>query len=165
MSLLKEKGLSRKRLLAIAENFLKDGKTVRVTAGGSSMFPYLLKGDVAIIEPEKIENLKKGDVIVFKTSEKFIAHRLIRIKKDERHGLHLISKGDFRTDYDHPVTKNSYLGKITAFERNGKEISLTSENRKKVHKIMAFFSTISFPVLKVLYLTGKIRRFFRKSLH
>ena len=60
-------------------DFLDQGKELKIRLGGRSMYPFLRNGDIGLVKKICISNLKIGDVIVFKTSEKLIAHRLLKI--------------------------------------------------------------------------------------
>jgi len=78
--------------------------------------------DFLIIEPCNLISLRIGDVIAFardsdegKINDQ-IVHRIIRVVKD-----HLITKGDHNRRPDMlPVTKSNLIGKVVAFEREGK---------------------------------------------
>jgi hypothetical protein len=90
-----------------------------------------------------------GDIILYKSEAKLIAHRVISIKKfsarntqlPDRNGLHentrfsmagtsvrntqysLILRGDASYSYDEPVYTDQILGKVIAIERNGRSIN------------------------------------------
>ena len=64
-----------------------------------SMSPILLTGDIVAYTPIKIEDVKIGDVVVFKSyihwpDEKIVVHRVSEIKKDSKGNLILETKGD-----------------------------------------------------------------------
>lgn len=64
-----------------------------------SMSPTLEKGDVVAWAPTKIEDVKVGDVIVFKSylhwpEEKLLVHRVTDIKHDTKGNILLETKGD-----------------------------------------------------------------------
>jgi hypothetical protein len=83
--------------------------------------------DFLIIEPCVLENLQKGDVIAFKREDIFtdpIVHRIIHVAKD-----HFITKGDNNRRPDIlPVTESNLIGKVVAFERKGKTLSVRGGN-------------------------------------
>jgi len=63
------------------------------------MSPTLLEGDIVAYTPIKIEDVKIGDIVVFKSyihwpDEKIIVHRISEIKKDSKGNLFLETKGD-----------------------------------------------------------------------
>ena len=64
-----------------------------------SMNPTLMKGDVVAWTPTRIEDIKEGDVIVFKSylswpDEKILVHRVSDIKEDSKGRTILETKGD-----------------------------------------------------------------------
>jgi RimJ/RimL family protein N-acetyltransferase len=92
---------------------------LRFAAWGRSMWPLLRPGDTAIAEP--LDGApREGDVLVFRTGERFIAHRFIGFWPDGRLRLH----GDFALDEDPPLAPESALGRVVAIERGGRRISL-----------------------------------------
>lgn len=58
-----------------------------------SMSPTLNKGDIVLVVPCDISNVKVGDIVVFKNGDKYIAHRAIAIL--EKNGeILVVTKGD-----------------------------------------------------------------------
>ena len=105
------------------------GHSVKTIASGTSMFPFLRKGDLLTIEPLSMDEIKRGDVVVFERDEKWIAHRVIKIHSNE--GLtEFTTRGDARVSNDPPVRKENYIGLVSYLERNNKRISLTSFRKK-----------------------------------
>ncbi len=112
---------------------------MRVTVSGRSMYPYLKKGDVVIIESADINNLDTGDIIVFSSSKNLVAHRLI--KKVRTAGtLQIKCKGDFCRKYDPEVSEGDFVGRVTSYERNSKAVNLNTPYRKKIDYILAVIS-------------------------
>ena len=64
----------------ICTELLSDGKRVRFAAPGKSMYPVILDGETLIVEPIASSVVKVGDIILYKSEEKLIAHRVISIK-------------------------------------------------------------------------------------
>ena len=80
----------------------------------NSMKPIINKGDVVILK--KIDNeyneLKEGDVIVFKYQNIIIVHRLVKIIK-ENNEYYFYTKGDNNENIDNFVIKeNMIIGKV-----------------------------------------------------
>jgi signal peptidase I len=44
------------------------------------MFPFLRKGDLLTVEPVPMETIKRGDVVVFESEEKFKYHFALHFK-------------------------------------------------------------------------------------
>jgi len=89
---------------------------------GDSMKGVFRTADFLIIEPCSLISLCNGDVIAFardrdegKVNDQ-VVHRIIRIVTD-----YLFTKGDNnRTPDLLPVTKSNLIGKVVAFEREGR---------------------------------------------
>jgi signal peptidase I len=93
------------------------------------MEPILGKGDILLWSPTKIEEIKIGDIVVFKSyikwpNEKLIAHRVTNIKIDKLTDKELLeTKGDSNQwkDQDNPYMKIPYIqeddiqGKVVCF--------------------------------------------------
>ena len=96
----------------------------------NSMQPTISKGDIVLWIPTKIEEIKTGDIVVFKSyikwpNEKLIAHRVTNIKMDKlTDKLVLETKGDANQwkDQDNQYISIPYIqedniqGKIVCFK-------------------------------------------------
>ena len=81
--------------LKIIEEGIKAGSSVRLKVRGNSMSPLLLDGvDIVILHPFIPENLKTGDVILFRYREVFLLHRIIEIQGTNSLSGKIITKGD-----------------------------------------------------------------------
>ena len=100
---------------------------------------------------------KRGDIVVFKTSQKFVAHRLIRIKKA---GSDLIAycKGDSLLKYDKPFLKNEIVAKVVAVERNDRKYDYMTDKRKKRARKIAVISPYLVPMYWVAWFFYRISR-------
>lgn len=112
-------------LLEMAESLLDDNHSLMINMKGFSMFPTLRPGDVGKVEKCLAEEVKAGDILVFKSNGKLIAHRLIRKKSDKGREV-FITQGDNNSFFDQPFVNEELIGKITSFERSGKTISVDS---------------------------------------
>lgn len=89
-------------------------KYYAVTIGSESMTPNIHKGDIVILEKlnkKEMQNLKIGDILVFKSESKMIVHRIVRIIKikDE---IYFYTKGDFNESEDgFPSDTANVIGK------------------------------------------------------
>ncbi|MHC1690618.1 MAG: S24/S26 family peptidase [Bacteroidales bacterium] len=81
--------------LKIIEEGINAGSNVRLTVRGNSMSPLLLDGvDTVVLHPFIPENLKIGDVILFRYKEVFVLHRIIEIHGNNSPDGKIITKGD-----------------------------------------------------------------------
>jgi len=92
-----------------------------------SMYPTLMEGDVVAWTPIKIEDIKTGDVIVFKSfiswpDEKIVVHRVSNITTTTKGNILLETKGDKNefTDQAGPhipepyIRKSNLMGKVVS---------------------------------------------------
>jgi signal peptidase I len=86
------------------------------------MHPTIRHGDVITVEPVEPANLKRGDIILYRLQNDFIAHRLVNIEERNGCGLTFILRGDASTTCDAPVKPAQVLGKIVRVERGHRRI-------------------------------------------
>lgn len=75
-----------------------------ITSG--SMWPILNQGDLVLIEGVAKEDIKVGDVIVWKNPQGFTIHRVVRLGEDT-----LVTKGDANFTEDEPVRYDDVIGR------------------------------------------------------
>ena len=60
---------------------LQDGYKVSFSAPGHSMYPTIMANETIMVEPIDPGKVKQGDIILYRTNGRLIAHRVICIKK------------------------------------------------------------------------------------
>jgi len=95
---------------------ISKGHSVQTVASGYSMFPFLRKGDILTIEPVPMEMIKLGDIVVFERGEKWIAHRVIKIR-NSKEGFEFLLRGDTNLRFDSVVNSENYAGAVRIFKR------------------------------------------------
>jgi signal peptidase I len=124
---------------------LQDGFKVNFRAPGHSMFPTILANETIRVEPIDPSTVRSGDIILYRTNGRLIAHRVIRIKIE---ALHFIMRGDAATVCDEPVTSDQILGKVVSIERNGRSIDPYTFRHKlscwasRIERVPRIFSLI-----------------------
>lgn len=82
-------------LLILIEESIREGKSVSLTVKGNSMSPLLRDGkDVVKLVPFRPEEIKRGDVILFRYGARFLLHRIISIDRSNQEDPAIITKGD-----------------------------------------------------------------------
>lgn len=134
------------------------GYAVQTIASGYSMFPYLRKGDILTVQPIPMAKIKRGDIVVFESGEKWIAHRVIKIRNSAE-GLEFLLRGDTCVAFDPIVNEGNYVGVVSTCERNKNSISFNVTSKKINTKIHLFggiflcrFLNYSFRALNVIKL-------------
>ena len=117
----------------------KDGELF-FTNVGYSMYP-LIKQREDILHIVKTNNYKKGDIILYKSSEDhYVLHRILKIKNDV-----IICAGDHNPFKDKPITNNQVLGLLVAIKKkDGKEIDLSKHKKGRKFWYTNFFHTKAF---------------------
>jgi ATP-binding cassette, subfamily B, bacterial len=92
---------------------------------GNSMYPVLCDNDQGFVKTVNVSTLRKGDIVVFAQNGKFLAHRLVGIRQDQK-GIVFTAKGDNNRFSDKPFGKDALKGVITTYFRDGKPRNLNS---------------------------------------
>lgn len=145
--------------LSFRKKLIENNHSVKIEAAGYSMFPFMLPGDEQTISPVPIEDIAIGDVVVFEHDNKWISHRVISIQNNNNEKT-LILRGDTCIQLDPLVTKTNYIGKTTAFERNGKSINLDEQITRSKRIIQwGLMRCYFFFLLKTgMFLLSRIKR-------
>src|SRR5215211_3624562 len=106
-----------KMFLETSRELLLGGYPIRFCANGQSMKPTIKDGEVIIIEPVEPANIKRGDIIFYRTKCGVIAHRVVDIKREAGEQATFILRGDSAAASDSPVAANEILGRVVAVER------------------------------------------------
>jgi signal peptidase I len=139
----------------ISKKLLDEGYSVKLTVGGISMFPYLLNQEQVNVEPVWDKSIQIGDILVFQFDDKWVAHRLIKIK-----GSRYITNGDFCIKKDAPLLHDEIIGRVIAVYRKNKVISLNSSKRKRLNYILAKISVFLPPMVWISSKINRVRKRF-----
>lgn len=105
------------------EELLLNGMTVRIKPQGYSMYPLFIPGrDEALIEAAKPDELKRGDIALYRRSGSILVlHRIFKITDD---GFFMV--GDNQTEIEGPLRPDQIRGRLTGFIRRGHSISTSN---------------------------------------
>ena len=88
---------------------------------GRTMTPFMVEGDLVIVEPVNWDAIRVGDVITYRFEDKFPTRRVVRI--DRRAGT-LILRGDSIPGWpDFHVRREDVLGRAAVRVRNGAQLN------------------------------------------
>jgi signal peptidase len=102
------------------------------------MYPTIRENEAITVEPVVPHDVKVGDIILYRSGESVVAHRVIRIEKGEGSASHFILREDTWGTLDEPVEAEQILGKVVSVERGGRSIdpySTRAKVRLLVHTI------------------------------
>lgn len=138
------------------EHQLQEKKMYISTTSGTSMYPMLRnKKDVIVIVPNT--GLKKYDVVLYKRKDKYILHRLLKIKNGQ-----CIIRGDNLFFKEKDKKEEDIIGVLKEFYRGDKLINLNSFG----YKFYVRFWNFIYPLRYVFHLgissLKKIYHLFKK---
>ncbi|OCT11057.1 hypothetical protein A8709_04985 [Paenibacillus pectinilyticus] len=105
---------------------LKKRGWIELPAQGTSMFPFIRRGDICRFVPALATQIRRGDILLFCTPQgNLIAHRLCR-KVITNEQLTLLCKGDSNLSYDVAIQQDQLIAKMDWIKRNERIIFVTS---------------------------------------
>ena len=167
-------------LKGLVLEILKGEGPVRIVASGVSMYPFIRKGDIMVLDPfipednaetgefrrpDRRMEFGVGDPVLTKNdSHRWLIHRVIKIEKEEQTGR-IITKGDALSKADLPVRPDQVWGKITRVERGDSErkYDLGKPVRRGFDYLLALLSRMEmglFSVCRALSPGFSEQRFF-----
>lgn len=88
-----------------------------ITSG--SMWPVLKTNDLILMKGASGSDVKVGQIIIFKNSQGFTIHRLIRKEKTK-----LVTKGDANDVEDTPIDPSAVVGRVVYVGKNPVRVPL-----------------------------------------
>jgi hypothetical protein len=134
-----EEFLKKHDYYAVISLLLQKGEKVRMNLYGYCMSPFIRHGEDVTISPVKYEDLRCGDIIVYRNEDRFKIHRflwLITIANT----TYIVSRGDRAINPDPPVPLHLLLGKVTLVHRGDKVIDFETPLWKTLNFIMGKLS-------------------------
>ena len=108
----------------LAAELLGDGYRVRFRPRGVSMFPTIRSGDPLTVEPVRADEVKRGDVVLYRSDRGMIVHRVERILDRGEGDLTFLLRGDAAQALDRPVGAGRLLGRVAVREHGGRSLDL-----------------------------------------
>ena len=108
--------------LRIADALKRHGR-ISLRVHGTSMQPWMRSKDIALIRKISIENVRCGDVVLFRRENHLFVHRIVE-KRGSLNAAQLLSKGDAHPTSDGVVQEQELLGRVMRIYRKGRRIDL-----------------------------------------
>ncbi len=122
---------------------------------GFSMWPFLKAGEKLLIKKTPTENLKVGDIIIYRADNQLVCHRLIK-KTKERERYLLYVRGDSSVSGPEPITEEMFLGKAISIIKNGKIITLHQMKGQFINRLIVLVAPlVSWGIKIAKILLGK----------
>jgi len=146
----------------IAETLAHRGR-LSLRVHGTSMLPWVQAGDIALIRKIPHENVRCGDVVLFRRENQLFVHRIVEKRGSSEHG-EIFSKGDAHPTPDGVVNERELLGRVVRIYRNGRRINLDAPGQlalglfisqislysKYWYPLVQFAATVTRPARRVL---------------
>ena len=134
--------ISPEELFGEISQLLQDGLDAEFTVVGNSMWPFLAsRRDKVTLRKAEIGSLKKGDIVLFKTEDRYFLHRITKLKNRV-----FQTTGDSNCYHDNFVLTENVLGRVVSFTRKGKQIHCGNG----FYKFISTVWRILFPIRPVL---------------
>jgi len=151
-------------LFQLTDDLLAENRQVKLKCMGYSMFPFLKKGDSVTLGKCSMSEVKPGDIVVFKSDNKWVAHRAIKRKNTGGEEC-LVTRGDTCRHKDPCVTEKNFIGKINSYTRNNKETNLKKFFPKYIGLLIARLSPIiSLLLILNLWVFKKITNIWKNTV-
>jgi len=129
--------------LILMKDILKRGYCVRVPTLGRSMFPLI--SNIVLIGPAIVKDIIAGDIVVYISGERVVAHRMVRkLIKDGKEIL--LIKGDTWFEFREVFPEN-VIGKVIGVEKWGIKLNF----KRGIGKIIDIICRSTSPIISRVY--------------
>ena len=109
---------------ALTSDILRSGNSIRFTACGSSMLPWIKDGDMLTIQPRTENEIRVGQVVFYPSAgDRPVVHRVIRIQLKGSQSM-IVTRGDASPKSEEHVKLEEVLGVVVRIHRGSKVIHL-----------------------------------------
>src|SRR5216684_1187759 len=146
---------------------LKRGGRISLRVHGNSMQPWVRPKDIALIRQISIENVRCGDVVLFRRENHLFVHRIVE-KQGSLEAAQLLSKGDAHPTTDGILEEQELLGRVMRIYRNGRRIDLEAPGQLALGLFISQLSLHSrfwYPTARFVALATRSARRWLHALH
>lgn len=152
--------------LRIADALERRGR-ISLRVHGTSMQPWVRPKDIAMIRPISIENVRCGDVVLFRRENHLFVHRIVE-KRGSLNAAQFFTKGDAHPTSDGVVQEQELLGRVTRIYRNGRRIDLDAPRQLALGLFisqLSLYSRFWYPLAKFAAMVTRPARRMMNALH
>ena len=132
-------------LMPLIRETIADGRSIRFSVTGNSMFPLLANRRDCVTVSPPVE-IKKYDIVLHRRSNgTYIMHRVIG-----KHGDVLTIAGDNENEKEHNVPVDAVVAKVTSFNRKGREYNMKELHYKLYCRLWLAVFPFRLSILDVL---------------
>lgn len=146
----------------LAAEVLRASGSLRLRVTGWSMLPTVWPGDTLVIEQACGDQVFEGDIVLFSSGRRFVAHRVVAIGNDS--GVSTVqtstvqTQGDAVRRPDAPLAAGDVLGKVSFILREGRIIEARRRLCFSDRAVAAGFRCSSFAACVVVRVHGMLQR-------
>src|SRR5256885_266645 len=132
-----------------------------------SMQPWMRSKDIAVIRRISIENVRCGDVVLFRRKNHLFVHRIVE-KRGSLNAAQLLSKGDAHPMSDGVVQEQELLGRVMRIYRKGRRIDLDAPRQLALGLFISQLSLHSrfwYPLARLAAIVTRPVRRVMNALH
>ncbi|HID87110.1 MAG TPA: signal peptidase I [Anaerolineae bacterium] len=111
------------------------GTTFRFRVISNSMAPMIRAGDRVTVSRVGVEDLRRGDIVLYVVGETFHTHRLLSVRREDG-AMFLVTKGDNALSPDQPWREEQLLGKVVAIGRGERWVDLESRPWRAANRLL-----------------------------
>lgn len=109
------KSVDTREFLSAMEKLIGQGETVSIPVSGFSMNPFLADKRDAVLVKRPDQDLKRGDIVLYKRRNgQYILHRIWKVKRE---GYYMV--GDAQTEIEGPILREQIIGRVEKIRRKG----------------------------------------------
>lgn len=112
-----------------------DNDLIYINTSGYSMWPFLKQGEKLMVKKIPVENLKRGDLVLYRAGDRLVCHRLMKKAENKEEVLFYV-RGDNSLSPPECIAKDRYVGKAVAVVKNDKIFSLETKMRGHIGGII-----------------------------
>jgi signal peptidase I len=149
----------------IADALKRHGR-VSLRVYGTSMLPWVRPGDLAVIRIISSENVRCGDIILFRRENHLCVHRIVE-KRDSLGAAELLPKGDAHPTPDGVIREQELLGRVVRIYRGGRRINLDTPGHLALGVFisqLSLYSRFWYPLAKFAAIVTRPARRALKAL-
>jgi signal peptidase I len=146
---------------------LKRRRRISLRVHGTSMLPWVRPGDIALIRMISRENVRCGDVVLFRRQDHLFVHRIVE-KRGSLDAAELLSKGDAHPASDGVIGEQELLGRVVRIYRGGRRINLDAPSQLALGVFISQLSLHSrfwYSLAKFAAIVTRPARRVMKALH
>ena len=144
----------------LIEEVLKEGKEIKITVTGNSMYPlFRHRTDCVVIEGSS--DFKKYDVVLYKRkSGQYVFHRILKIDGDN-----FTIAGDNEVTKEYPVKREACFAKLKRFERFGRQYSVNALWYRMYSRLWLLIFPFRHKLVAFIKMLARLKRRIRLIHH